>query len=446
MENKILEELKRIKLLSNYDSKLTLSENYSILDEREIVSEQTQAFLKQGSRQLAKTVARDIDAIFKSFKGGLKSVDNVALKNGDEVVKAIKAGKLAPAALGKVNMGLFRQTQDAGLKSAIARDISSTANFGKTMSSVKTEKEAVTALMNGQKKFTQQEAELLVKEFKSNGGVIGKRTAQQTATSTITKPKKRTRNPARKENTFGNWKKIKFPRWSSMSRTQKVLAIAGAGLGIYLLWDYFTSEEPGIFTDCVLGFMSDEDLALMAQKEFGDGIIITDVPNRQVAALGGVKLFTDGSLETVTGGVKGTWKDNGTSISVTIDGKTYEIPCKEEIIPSPDPDLVPNPGKPCPVGNAEEVKRFHDWLDKNVPNWHDKYGKLNKDVQKGYGMCGPRTRRLWEQYKSTYPNDLQPSPNPETSNPLDGEQSLETETGEVMASSSTPAPEETTET
>lgn len=252
MENKILEELKRINLLSNYDSKLTLSENYTILDEWKIVSEQTQAFLKSGSKQLAKTVAKDIDAIFSSFKGGLRSVDDVVLKNGDDVVKAIKTGKLAPAQLGKVNMGLFRQTQDVGLKTAIARDISSTANFGKTMSSVKTETEAVTALMNGPKKFTKQEAELLVKEFKSNGGVIGS-TTKQVGKVKITKKggkktlkSKRNKNPS--QNAADDAKKIKqvIAKGGKLNWKSWLAWGAGIGIGAVALWWFFHDSDEDV--------------------------------------------------------------------------------------------------------------------------------------------------------------------------------------------------------
>jgi len=53
---------------------------------------------------------------------------------------------------------------------------------------------------------------------------------------------------------------------------------------------------------------------------------------------------------------------------------------------------------PCPVGKGtkEEVMVFQDWLDINVKGWVPKYPDgLKKDVKKGYGMCGPNTRREW---------------------------------------------------
>jgi hypothetical protein len=80
-----------------------------------------------------------------------------------------------------------------------------------------------------------------------------------------------------------------------------------------------------------------------------------------------------------------------------------------------EPPLVLNPktGKcekkdggaastPCPVGDINAVKKFQDWLDQNVSGWHDKYGTLKQDTNKGYGVCGPRTKKWWNEKQSEY--------------------------------------------
>ena len=41
------------------------------------------------------------------------------------------------------------------------------------------------------------------------------------------------------------------------------------------------------------------------------------------------------------------------------------------------------------------VKEFQTWLDKNHAGWHRKYGKLNDDIEKGWGIFGPNTKRAW---------------------------------------------------
>ena len=45
-----------------------------------------------------------------------------------------------------------------------------------------------------------------------------------------------------------------------------------------------------------------------------------------------------------------------------------------------------------------KVKQFQDWLDKNHPGWHKKYGTLKQNLQKGYGKFGPNTNKAWVLY------------------------------------------------
>lgn len=321
---KIIEELKRIKLLTNYNTKLTLTENYDKVGDVEILDEQKGALRKviRADAALAKTLSKELDTIMGKFKGGITSSEGALLKNGDDIINALKKGTLKQAELGKLNTNLFRETTNASIKSAVAKDMVNTKSFSKAMSEVKTEKEAVKRLMNGPKKFTQEEAEFLVKEYKATGKSFG----EVIATTKTSKPK--TRKAKNKQSTFKNWRKSVGKAWSSMSRTKKILLIAGSGLGVYLLWRYFKDEDPGIYSDCVLSYMSDEDLAKMASLGFGEGIIISETPNRQINAMGGVKLFTNGKLESVSGDIKGTWSSDGTSISVEIGGQSFSLPCQ----------------------------------------------------------------------------------------------------------------------
>lgn len=51
-----------------------------------------------------------------------------------------------------------------------------------------------------------------------------------------------------------------------------------------------------------------------------------------------------------------------------------------------------------PVKSSEDeldVKDFQTWLDKNKPGWHNKYGTLGDDEEKGWGIFGPNTKRAW---------------------------------------------------
>jgi hypothetical protein len=75
----------------------------------------------------------------------------------------------------------------------------------------------------------------------------------------------------------------------------------------------------------------------------------------------------------------------------------------------------PNPVKqtPCPVGDKKAVMAFQDWLDDNNKGWLPKYHDgLNSEPNKGYGLCGPSTRRAWANVtlKNAYVNGVSPQP------------------------------------
>ena len=56
-------------------------------------------------------------------------------------------------------------------------------------------------------------------------------------------------------------------------------------------------------------------------------------------------------------------------------------------------------GTQNPIGDADAVKKFQDWLDIKYPTWL-KGGKLNKGG--GYGNFGPNTSNAWTTYGVDY--------------------------------------------
>jgi hypothetical protein len=68
---------------------------------------------------------------------------------------------------------------------------------------------------------------------------------------------------------------------------------------------------------------------------------------------------------------------------------------------------VAPPPIPKELVDAEGVKKFQDWLDKNYPGWASGYkgGILNKSGR-GYGRFGPRTTAAWDKYKNNYTTSL----------------------------------------
>ena len=60
------------------------------------------------------------------------------------------------------------------------------------------------------------------------------------------------------------------------------------------------------------------------------------------------------------------------------------------------PTNIERPEQPALVDSLElDVKEFQSWLDKNKPGWHNKYGTLGDDEEKGWGIFGPNTKRAW---------------------------------------------------
>jgi hypothetical protein len=77
---------------------------------------------------------------------------------------------------------------------------------------------------------------------------------------------------------------------------------------------------------------------------------------------------------------------------------------------NPD-DKKPVPGGTTPAPTVQippelkdttGVQNFQNWLDKNHPGWHNKYGTLQGNVQHGFGTYGPRTTNMWNTYKNEY--------------------------------------------
>ena len=165
MEKKILEELDKFRLLSNYDNNKTLNENYtSIISEDGIVKN----VLKTGKEVEAAKAALSADKSL--LKAGVK-VDGVALKSADDILNALKAEKITGTELAKVNKSLLNSTETSlKLKNAIAKDISLSPKFLEDYSKL-TEQEALNKLMS--KGYTTEQANMITGQYKKSGKSFG---------------------------------------------------------------------------------------------------------------------------------------------------------------------------------------------------------------------------------------------------------------------------------
>ena len=140
MDKKILEEIERIKLISGYSLKLTLTEN----SHRQLNLHEKQAAKElvvgvKADAAAARALANEIHIVpsflptlkninFAQF-GGITRMDGTVLKNSDEIFKALKANKLTVQNAGKVYREVFRATTDPVLLKAIAENTVTGSSF-----------------------------------------------------------------------------------------------------------------------------------------------------------------------------------------------------------------------------------------------------------------------------------------------------------------------------
>lgn len=160
MKNIILEEINRFRFLSNYDNAKTSVENIVKLTEG------------LPGESLLKALESD-RGFLSSFKGeldsmkdlGIQTRDLKTLKTSEAIIDAIKAGKLEPAELGRVNWAVLKNTKDAKLAETLTKDITSNKTFMKGAAG-KSQSEFIEALKN--KGIPEGKSKLLWKSYQSN--------------------------------------------------------------------------------------------------------------------------------------------------------------------------------------------------------------------------------------------------------------------------------------
>ena len=124
MKKELLEEIRRIKFISNYNSEFTSEEN-------------KQTLIEQGFRSIIRDTSQlrglmsDIEKVLSSeIKGGaFVTKDLKQLKTADEIIEALRLGKLAPAEQGRLSWNIFRKTDNPVIMKAIAEDTVQSKTF-----------------------------------------------------------------------------------------------------------------------------------------------------------------------------------------------------------------------------------------------------------------------------------------------------------------------------
>jgi hypothetical protein len=334
MKNNILEEINRFNLLSNYNNKLTFSENLEktetnlLVEQRSATKAAITSLGKVGEATIAKELKKlpKLPTVFTKGRGGSPT----QLRTADDIAAAVTKGLLTPTELGKVNMVLFRDPNiSTNIRKAALSDITSTGSFAKTMGKAKTEADAIRLLMDGPKKFTRGESVALVKAYQSKGGVLGgSRAVQQTSTTTGGKKGgKRTKEQANPKKVSGGetiWTKFKNRiRGLTFRNVAKILLAAG---GLYLLWKWLTDDENGFYPTCLTNALSNEDLELLSTQGL-DHIMLTETGNETIDRNGGGRFYSDKKFKTGNNKYEGKWDYNGSEIVVTVGNVDYTILC-----------------------------------------------------------------------------------------------------------------------
>lgn len=132
MENKILlEEINRIKLISNYDLNKTSIENQKIIFERNM-SREFRAFLEttRGTEVLRselETILKQGGIEIKTLKDPLGGVRT--LTKPSEILKAFKEGKLAESSVVDLKTAMFKNSNSSELIKALSNDFVNSEKF-----------------------------------------------------------------------------------------------------------------------------------------------------------------------------------------------------------------------------------------------------------------------------------------------------------------------------
>jgi len=126
----LLEEINRIKYISSYDSRETSEENrVNILERFGEGREVWRGFqeLLRTDREVFSAFKSELEGIVKTLK--VVTEDGKQLKTADEVLRAIRDGKIALESMVDVGAMTFKTTQNAKLIEALAEDIVRSEKF-----------------------------------------------------------------------------------------------------------------------------------------------------------------------------------------------------------------------------------------------------------------------------------------------------------------------------
>lgn len=123
MKKQLLEEIRRIKFISEYNSNLTSEENKDLLEE------QFRSILRDSS--LLKSLSSDIEKVLSSeIKGGAFVTKELKqVKTVEEVIQALKKGLFSEQEAARLSWNVFRKSENPAILKSIAKDVVENKTF-----------------------------------------------------------------------------------------------------------------------------------------------------------------------------------------------------------------------------------------------------------------------------------------------------------------------------
>jgi hypothetical protein len=201
MKIEINEEINRYKLLMNYNSKKTLSENKIKLIKEGEINAAFETLFKQGSHdvELAKSITRAAEDGAINLKS-LKTEAGKTFKTADEVVNSLKLGTLSAESTLEVSKSLLQKGSTEAVRVAAADAITSSNGFRATYA--ETTKAEMISRLKTKGGYTEEEARRIADSYTRTGGKF--RTTPRTKKTTNVNQEKSIENTSSSTSSVGN--------------------------------------------------------------------------------------------------------------------------------------------------------------------------------------------------------------------------------------------------
>jgi hypothetical protein len=326
MKDTILEEINRNKLLMNYNSEITLSENISLVESVLLVEQGRNVLLKSILGVADETAALALKRVKNAkYIAGVNLFDDIAiygktgLKSGDEVMNALIKNTLTKSQLSELTKGLMKTGKATGslrtqltnrAADLVAKDVRYANMAEKQLSKTLVKKGYDPAIADEiAAKFANKKGKLTVTP---NNTPASKLRADSNSFPALT-------------GKVTIWQNLKG-RLVGMTRGKifKYLLVAG---GLYLVWKWWNDEGSSMFPDCIGKNIPKEDFEKMVNEGL-DNVLITDTGNSTIDQNGGGKFFDDKKFTTGNGKYSGTWSEQDGGIVITVGGTDYPMSCE----------------------------------------------------------------------------------------------------------------------